>query len=387
MTPEQARAELARRELARRESAKQPKSSEQTQNTLNAGTVLSSAKNALSPIKAPVDLFNALRNDPKNVFDKGGGVLMPLAGAAVGGPVGAAGGEFLRQLVGTGLGSSNVPNTPMGSFASVVGQGVAAKPSILKAIPGVSSATKAVSSMASSLGRGAAKAAQAASGGKFGDFIDASKKGYSAYFAPSVKKAGEGISEAMKREGINPELTLEMALDPKLSVAEKTARTAGKALERGSKLGAEQSLKARQAIDRIIASTPEKDRTTLKALSSLRDKFNNSLAESSPGIKKASDIAREAYIKRTITSPFRLKKSGEMAATIPLMASVLGSGVGMLGGAESGAKAGLGAMALTSPLLYGGAATTAGQVAKLAANPAVRQLIVNALLGSGQNGR
>ena len=369
-TANEARAELARRELARRELDRRASAKTSSNAPVDKEQIMRDAvrESLMGPLaNTPLNLMGQAIIDPARTVKKYGAALPIVGGLA--GPVGAMAGEGVRQSANSRL--NNETMSPKDAALSIGLQGAAAAPiNIAKVL--------------APLGKGAAKFAQAATGGKSQDFLQAARQGMSTYMAPSMKKAGQLFEGALSKAGIKSEPTLSMAVDPQLGVARKVATQAGLAIERGAALSAEKALRARQGVDRIIAATPEKDKVTLKALTNLRGKFSDALANASPEVKAASDVYRKAAVKRTVTSPVRLKKSGEMTATIPILASILGSGVGATTDARTGTGAALGAMAATSPALWGAGFTGAGSMVKLLQIPAVRQAIVSAFMGGGK---
>ena len=193
----------------------------------------------------------------------------------------------------------------------------------------------------------------------------------------------------MAKEGIAAKPTLAAALDPQLRVARKTAMEVGTAMNAGESITAEQALRARQAVDRIIAATPVKDKPTLNALSDLRRQFDDQLSAASGPLKDASNTYRQAIVKRSVTRPLRVTKSGDMSAVVPILGSVAGavSGFGTRD-TSTGVGTAIGAAVATSPALWGLGATTAGSVANAAArialNPQTRQLITSYLTKTGK---
>lgn len=128
-------------------------------------------------------------------------------------------------------------------------------------------------------------------------------------------------------------------------------------------MSAEEALKGRQAIDRIIAGTPQKDKPTLFQLGQLRDKFNSVLSNLSPETQTASKTYADAILKRNLTKVMPVNKSGEYSKLAPYLAAAAGSAVGY--GHHSGGEGALagGAYLLgTSPLSMGGIASTVGAV-------------------------
>lgn len=150
-------------------------------------------------------------------------------------------------------------------------------------------------------------------------------------------------------------------------------------------ISASDALKGRQAVDRIIASTPQKDKPTLLALGQLRDKFNQALASQSPETAAASRGYADAILKRNLTRVMPVNKSGDYSKLAPYLAAAAGSAVGF-GHRNSGEGAVAGGAYLlgTSPLAMGAVATTAGMI-----NPVVRQAVLSEFINRfvvGKNG-
>lgn len=326
-----------------------------------------------------------MQTDPATM-QKVGGPALPIAGGALGGPVGAAAGELLRQATGTAFAPETVPETPLGRAASAASAGILQEPKILNAIPGVSQATGKVSQLMSGLaakaGKGFLKAGETASGVKAQDLGQAAEQGLSTYGAPSLKKATQIFGDALGPEG---QAALKEkasdAFDPALGKARAIAADIGSRMEEGKPVSAIEALQARQATDRIISSTSVTDKLTRKSLYDWRSKFDDILTKQDGPLKAASNTYRQAIVKDKILNPTRLNKSGEPSAFLPMLV-----GHGMMG---KGLESGLGMLTGTSPALWGLAATAGGSGIRglntLAQNPAIRQTLLQVLQRLNQN--
>ncbi len=128
-------------------------------------------------------------------------------------------------------------------------------------------------------------------------------------------------------------------------------------------LTAQEALQGRQAVDRIIASTPQKDKPTLLALGNLRDQFNQKLSELSPETAAASKTYADAILKRNLTKVMPVNKSGEYSKLAPYLAAAAGSAVGFgHHNTGEGALAGAGYLLGTSPLAMGAGAAALGAI-------------------------
>jgi hypothetical protein len=229
-----------------------------------------------------------------------------------------------------------------------------------------------------------AKLGQTISGAPAQDLMTAYDQGLSTYRGPGMRKAGKLFDEAAIKSGANVEPSLEAILDPQLTQARQTALEVGKKLQAGQELTAQEALSGRQAVDRIKASTPWKDRKTLKALGDLRNQFAEAVAKVSPELQDASKIYRHAKVRSTLLKPMRINKSGDYSALLPML--------GQMGGVLTTAAthnpvalaATTGAVLAGSPLAAGLGATLSGEGSKIAArvlaNPIASRAISTKLL-------
>lgn len=304
-----------------------------------------------------------------------GTLATPIAGPAA--PVaGAMLGESLNQMAGNALAPETAAKTPLGQVASIAGAGIAQEPKILGAIPGVSKIGEMASGLASKIGRGLAKAGETASGVKADILRQAADQGLSTYGAPSISKAQKIFSDALGPEGqAAMKQTAAEAFDPAVQKARQVATEIGTKLENGETISAIDALKARQATDRVISSTPVTDKTTRQMLYEWRSRFDKSLASQSGKLSDASKTYRQAIVKDKILNPTRITKSGEPSAFLPMLVAH-----GMMG---KGLESGLGVLTGTSPAMWGLGATAGGSVVnglnQLGSNPAIRQALLKVL--------
>lgn len=321
---------------------------------------------------------NFMQTDPATMQRVGGGAL-PIMGAALTGPfapIGAAGGELLRQATGTVLAPDTVPKTGLGRFGSVMAAGVAEEPKALDLIPGAPQAKQVLSNVAAKFGKGMARAGETLSGVKKDVLKQAYEKGFSAYGAPSLPKAQQIFGQALGPEGqAAMRQGAAEAFDPALGKAREIATQIGAKIEKGQPVTAIEALKARQATDRVISATPITDKVSRKALYGWRNQFDNELASQSGKLADASRTYRNAIIKDKITNLTRMNKSGEPSAFLPMIVGHSMAGKGLEGG--------LGMLTGTSPAVWGLGAAAAGQAAKglnaIGQNPAARQVLLQVL--------
>ncbi len=296
-----------------------------------------------------------MQTDPATM-QRVGGPALPIVGGMAGGPIGAAAGEFARQVTGTAFAPDTVPATGLGRAASVMTAGVLQEPKMLNAIPGVPQVSEMMGNLASKAGKGLARASETLSGVPRNVITQAAEQGVSSYGAPSLPKASLGRARDLASE-------------------------IGAKLEKGDSLSALDALKARQATDRIISATPITDKLTRKSLFDWRSKFDDALASQSDKLKDASTLYRQALVKDKILNLTRMNKSGEPSAFLPMLV-----GHGMMG---RGIEGGLGMLTGTSPLMHGLAATVGGDtfraINSIAQNPQARQVLLQVLQKLTQN--
>ncbi len=322
-----------------------------------------------------------MQTDPATM-QRVGGPALPIVGGMAGGPIGAAAGEFARQVTGTAFAPDTVPATGLGRAASVMTAGVLQEPKMLNAIPGVPQVSEMMGNLASKAGKGLARASETLSGVPRNVITQAAEQGVSSYGAPSLPKASEVFGEALGPKGrAAMKIPAGEAFDPALGRARDLASEIGAKLEKGDSLSALDALKARQATDRIISATPITDKLTRKSLFDWRSKFDDALASQSDKLKDASTLYRQALVKDKILNLTRMNKSGEPSAFLPMLV-----GHGMMG---RGIEGGLGMLTGTSPLMHGLAATVGGDtfraINSIAQNPQARQVLLQVLQKLTQN--
>lgn len=307
---------------------------------------------------------------------------LPIAGGVVGGIPGAMTGDALRQMAGVAVAPETVPKTAFGKMASVLGAGIAQEPKVLNAIPGVPQVSEMAGNLMAKMGKGAARLGETLTGVKAKDLTQAAKQGISTYLAPSLEKASDIFGKAVGPEGAKAlKVPAEEAFDSALSNARSFAKDIGSKIEQGQPVSSIDALKARQATDRVISSTPVMDKLTRRSLYDWRSKFDDIISSQNGPLKDASDIYRKAIVKDKILNLTRLNKSGEPSAFLPMLAGHSMAGKGIEGG--------LGMLTGTSPLVAGLAATVGGSTARglnsIAQNPAARQALLQILQRIRQN--
>lgn len=298
------------------------------------------------------------------------GMASPIPGGAA---AGAMIGEGLRQSFGSAFAPETVAKTIPGQMASIAATGILQEPKILNEIPGMSKVGDLASGMLSKMGKGAARFGETLTGVKAKDLTQAAEQGLSTYAAPSLEKASIAFGKAIGKEGEKAlEVPASEAFDPALGKAREFAKEIGAKIEKGEPISSIDALKARQATDRIISSTPVTDKLTRRTLYDWRSQFDDIIATQNGPLKDASTDYRKAIVKDKILNLTRLNKSGEPSAFLPMLV-----GHGMMG---KGVEAGLGMLTGTSPLAAGLAATAGGSaVNAIRNNPAARQVLLQVL--------
>lgn len=328
------------------------------------GAVAKSA--ADTALRGPYTGTKAMLDNPQQL-----GEHLPVMGAvmgeAVGGPLGAAAGAGLGQIGKRMAGIAYGTQPPSeGPLKEAIG------PMVQAAVAGAPGTTEG-QAITGAIGKGLAKVGQAFSGAKATDLTKAAQKGYSTYAAPNMENASAQFGSALEKSGINTTPSLEATLDPQLGFARTVAMKAGEKLDQGLALNGQEALQARQAVDRVIAGTPAKDKPTLLALGNLRQKFNQVLNERSPEVGAASRTYADAILKNNLTKPMPVNKGGEYSKLAPYLAAAAGSALGVKGhNAGEGILAGGGYLLGTSPLAMGVAATTIGAI-----SPTMRQALLS----------
>lgn len=341
---------------------------------------------ARSAVMGPYDATKKFFETDPATMQRVGGQALPIVGGAMGGPIGAAGGEFARQMTGTALAPDTVPKTGLGRAASVISAGVTQEPKILEAIPGVPVVKDMASKMLSKTGKGLAKTAQAFSGGKAGDFLEAAKKGYNTYLAPSMEKAGETFKTALANtpgESVVPSMVehMQSAVTPEGSAANKFLLDMAGRLDKGELIDARQALKAKQALDDVIDTVPSWQIKRRGKLFDLKSTFDDVLSSQSGELKAASNEYRAASLKRNLLKFMPVNKNGQYSRLAPMLSSLAaGAGAGLGSkNVKTGAGATAGYLLATSPLAMGLGATTAGTFGQLAARPEARLALLGIL--------
>lgn len=305
------------------------------------------------------------------------GGMSSIGGAALGG----AAGESYRQLGARALGlpspdSSADAAKKIGIEGAISGAtegalkvaGVAAKPF-----------AEPISNALSKAGKTGARVVESFTGVKVPDVLQAAKQGLKTYVAPGMERAQEIFGNALEKTGIKARPPLKQILDPQLGVARKIALEIGQKLEAEAPVTAEEALRARQAVDRIYAATPLADRATRGHLLDLRSAFDTALSNESGALAEASKIYRQAIVKSNILNPIRITKQGQLSAVPAILGATAGSIVGTKNRSPlEGFGTAATSLAATSPALWGAGITTAADLARLAASPTSKRLLIQA---------
>ncbi len=307
---------------------------------------------------------------------------LPEAGTVIGGafagPLGSAAGAGLGQI-GKRMADLAYGRVDPGEATNPLSEAIAPMAqTAVGGLPDVSGVVKAgTRTLSQAVGKGLAKAGQSFSGAKADMLEQAAKQGYSTYTAPSMKRASEIFSEAIGPEGKAALKTSAAEVyDPALGQARSFAAEMAERVEKGETITAIEALKAKQATDRVISSTPFWDRTKRGDLYDWKTKFDGIMASQNGPLKEASNTYRQAIVKNELTKPLPVNKHGEYSRLAPMLASVAG-GVGGVGSQDvkGGALGTLGYLGATSPLAMGAVATTIGAI-----NPAVRRAAMAAFI-------
>lgn len=361
------------------------------------GVLKQAAQTALDT--SPANLTKKFFQTDPATMQRVGGPILPIAGGMAAGPVGAAAGEFARQMTGTAFAPETVPQTGLGRAASVMGAGVMQEPKILEAIPGVPQTSemlgKLASKAASKIGGGAAKAMQAFSGGRAGDFLETAKKGFSTYAGPSKEEAGQMMGKALEKlpgESVAPTMAehIASAITPEASAGNKFLVDIGKRIDKGELIDARQALKAKQSLDDVIDTVPVWQMKRRAKLFDLKRTFDDVLSSQSGELKEASNAYRAGVLRDNMTKFLPVNKHGEYSRLAPMLTTLASSVGGAAGMHEGGAKGGVlgslgpaAAMVALSPGVLGAGAASVGAAKQainaIGQNPAARQVLLQVL--------
>lgn len=346
---------------------------------------------ASSPANLTKNLF---QTDPATMQRVGGGAL-PIMGGFYGGGPGAMVGEALRQETGRALAPDTVPKTPLRRLASTISAGVMQEPEILNAIPGVPKVAEMAGNLVSKTGRGLAKASQAFSGGKAGDFIETAAKGAKTYKAPSMAEAQSTFGNALAGlpgESIAPTMaeTMKSAITPEASAGTQHLMDLAKRIDTGELIDARQALKAKQSLDDVIDTVPIWQTKRRGTLFAIKKTFDDVLSSQSGEMKTASNTYRAAILKDNMTKFLPVNKHGEYSRLAPMLTGLASTLGGTVGAAEGGKKGGilgglapLAAMVALSPGTLGLGAAGIGGASRafnaIGQNPVARQALFQVL--------
>lgn len=349
---------------------------------------------------SPAKLSQKFMETDPATMQRVGGPVLPIAGGMAGGPLGAMAGEAARQFTGTAFAPETVPKTALGRAASMASAGVMQEPKILEAIPGVPQVSEMVgdlaSKAASKIGGGAAKAMQAFSGGRAGDFIETAKKGFSTYAGPSKEEAGQMMGKALEKlpgESVAPTMAehIASAITPESSAGNKFLVDIGKRIDNGELIDARQALKAKQSLDDVIDTVPVWQMKRRAKLFDLKRTFDDVLSSQSGELKDASNAYRAGVLRDNMTKFLPVNKHGEYSRLAPMLTTLASSVGGAAGVHEGGAKGGMlgslgpaAAMVALSPGVLGAGAASVGAAKQainaIGQNPAARQALLQVLM-------
>ena len=322
---------------------------------------------------------NAIQN-PETMLPAAGAALGTAVAPGAGTAIGAGLGQIGSRMIDIAKGAP-----PMSPGQEAIGPSVQA---IAGGLPEVSGLVRpGAMNLAQAFGKGMAKAGETLSGVKQDIFQQTAKQGLSTYQAPSMQKAKEVFGAVLGPEGQAAlKSSASEAFDPALGQARSLATDVGTKIETGQNVTALEALKARQATDRVISSTPLWDDKTRAALFDWRQKFDNILMSQRGDLKEASDLYRQAVVKKSILNPTRITKSGKPSAFLPMIlgaTQVGGYGAGHGGKTAEGV---IGGLAATSPAVWGLGAATAGSIPGPLAQAAMAELL-RRYFSQSQNGQ
>lgn len=171
--------------------------------------------------KATVKELASPSNLAKNPFIQG---ALPILGGRAGGPIGAAGGELLRQALATAVSPERVPKTGLGRFGSVATAGLLQEPGRLMEIPGMDKMARGVEAIKKPIGSGLSKFGEMYFGVPARQFGRLWKDPKALFRLKTLDQAGDEFGAALKKEGIDVTPTSAEINDPQLSTARKNTK-------------------------------------------------------------------------------------------------------------------------------------------------------------------
>lgn len=191
------------------------------------------------------------------------------AGTAVGGGLGFAAGRQAANVfeefsgirkpepLGTQLARALGQDVPLGIAGELGGP----------ALPVVRSALRP-------LGRGLARIGEGATGVSERAFRKLASQPLTLFTAKTREKAGRLLGEALKKEGVSIEPTTQELFDPALTTARDIAQEVFEKISGGVQVTVGDIIRGRRAVDRIIAGTSVKDKSTIRSLVQARNQLN-----------------------------------------------------------------------------------------------------------------
>jgi hypothetical protein len=323
--------------------------------------------------------FGKYESNPQNLARMAGPYLPALGGA-----VGSAINPGMGSAIGAGLGSiaGNMASIYGGDKNAPTTPGSAAKEAMINTLVSGFPDTTQAGKLAQLGRKGIAKTFEAVAGPKANVYEQAMRQGLKTYTAPSMEEAEQGFENALTKEGIGRP-PVQNIYDPQLAQARDTAKSVMEKVRSGplvkgiSPVNPEEALRGKQAIDRIIAATPQGDKGALTEMYKDRDTLNDILSNVSGPLSDASKNYRQAIVKKSLMSPLRVTKAGKPSAFITILSALDALGANSLKP--------LAYPLATGPAATGLAATAGGDIMRLLSKPGVRQAITAEILRRQRN--
>src|SRR3990167_8753818 len=304
-----------------------------------------------------------------------GGMLGKVGGPSVSIPAatfGGSAGEAYKQLGSRGLEAIGMPVTP-GAIpatsteaikriaASGAAQGAAetAGGAVGRGISKAASSGigQSVKRYAGKLGRGFANLGQALSGVDKTKFVQMFKYP-KAFFAESTESSGSKLGVELKKHGLRTTLKPKDLYDPQLNKARKTAVVLVDKVDRGKKVGLQEIVDGKKAINRLLKKEKDKE---IKALM-MKDKIkvDTVLGRMAPKLKGKQKAYAASALAEDFRSALPVTKSGDVAWGKTAVLSGVSYNNPILGGLL---------MAGSSPFVAGGVTAASGGLFKAAKSP------------------
>lgn len=298
-----------------------------------------------APLTTPLQMIkeNIMKTgtDPVGTFKKEG-VALPILGGAIGGFPGGAAGEFARQAIGTAVAPETVPQTSLGRFGSMIGQGLAAEPSVLRAIPGVPAAEEAAGNVLSNAGQGMkegwSKLVQAATGKPAakvrqliadpGAILPQSLGG-----AKSVEEASANYGKALENAPVhNADGSVTIGLNKRLfgpfsegkAEADKVGNEIYTKWKTNRPITAQEAFDAKRATDKVWpAVVKERNAEDIRELSNFKTAMDGVLSNQSGHFQKASADYARAKLGADFTQILPRTKTGDISTVKAILSPLI----------------------------------------------------------------